>query len=161
MYFTYLTNLVTTLQETGSCPSQLQELLVIEQSRQRFTFSEVQAAARDLGFGLDGDLRVEYDDEIEDEFVENAWRDLVKRSWRDLENGGTVQRTANEALRILAQVRGSERLMKTWEAGQNKMNPEQAYNTLEVPKETDDAMLITVFNMRVSCVDPSSGNGSY
>jgi ubiquitin carboxyl-terminal hydrolase 25/28 len=159
MYYTYLMNLVTTLQAAGSCPSQLQELLVIEQSRQRFTFSDVQTAARDLGFGLEGDLRVEYDEEIEDEFVENAWRDLVKRSWKDLENGATTQRNANEALRILAQVRSSERLMKTWEAGQNKMNPEQAYNTLEVPKETDDAMLITVFSMRVSCVDISSFEG--
>lgn len=138
----------------------MQELIAIEQSRQRFSLFEVQAAAQDLGFGLDGDLRVEYDEEIEEEFVENAYRELIKRSWRDLEHGGAIQRKANEVLRVLAQARGSERLMKMWEAGQNKMTPDQAYNTLEVPKETDDAMLITVFSMRVSCPFPLGKHSS-
>ena len=122
----------------------------MEQSRQRFTVADVQSAAEKLGFGPDGDLRLDYDDDIEDQFVENAWKDIIKRSWRDPDHCAETHRTANEALRILAEARGSVRLMILWETGRNKMNPDQAYNTLEIPKETDDYMLITVFTMRVS-----------
>lgn len=128
----------------------------MEQSRSRFTANEVEQAARTLGFGHDGDLRVEYDDEIEDDFVENAWKALIKRAWKDPISGAETQRKANEALKILAEDRSSVRLMKVWENEKNKMNPEQAYNTLEIPKETDDEMLITVFNMRVSSLLKSS-----
>ena len=95
---------------------------------------------------------MDYDDEIPDDFVENAWKDSVKRSWRlaDPEHSSESQRLTNEAFRILAETRGSVRLRKTWEAGKNKyMNPDRAYNTLEIPKDVDDYMLITVYNMRV------------
>ena len=128
----------------------LQELVAMEQSRDRFTLEDVDTAARTLGFGGDNVLGVDYDDEIPDDFVENAWKDSVKRSWRDLEHGSEAQRLTNEAFRILAETRGSVRLRKTWEAGKNKyMNPDRAYNTLEIPKDVDDYMLITVYNMRV------------
>lgn len=150
-YFTYLSSIVSGLvNSTGSCPPQLQELLVMEQSRHRFTFADVQTAAQTLGFGADGDIHLEYDEEdIEDTFVQNAWKDLIKRSWRDPENCAEIHRKANDALRVLAESRGSVYLMKVLESEKNKMNPDQAYNTLEVPKETDDFMLITVFNMRL------------
>jgi ubiquitin carboxyl-terminal hydrolase 25/28 len=128
----------------------LQELVAMEQSRDRFTLEDVNTAARTLGFGVDNDLGVDYDDDIPDDFVENAWRDCVKRSWRDLEHGSEMQRLTNEAFRILAETRGSIRLRKAWDAGKNKyMNPDRAYNTLEIPKDVDDYMLITVYNMRV------------
>lgn len=128
----------------------LQELVAMEQSRDRFTLEDVNTAARALGFGVDNVLGVDYDEEIPDDFVENAWRDSVKRSWRDPEHGSEMQRLTNEAFRILAETRGSIRLRKTWEAGKNKyMNPDRAYNTLEIPKDVDDYMLITVYNMRV------------
>jgi len=148
-YFSYLTTIVSKLGETRDA-GPLDELVVMEQSRGRFTFDNVEEAARKLGFGPEGDLRLDYDDDIDDQFIEEAWKDVIKRSWRDPENCAEIARTANEAFRILAEARGSVRLMKAWENGKNKMNPEQAYNTLEVPKETDDAMLITVFGLRVS-----------
>ena len=122
----------------------------MEQSRDRFTLEDIDTAARTLGFGIDNVLGVDYDEEIPDDFVENAWKDSVKRSWRDLEHGSDTQRLTNEAFRILAEARSSIRLRKAWEAGKNKyMNPERAYNTLEIPKDVDDYMLITVYNMRV------------
>ena len=128
----------------------LQELIAMEQSRDRFTLEDVDTAAKTLGFGSDNVLGVDYDEEIPDDFVENAWRDSVKRSWRDPDNGSDTQRLSNEAFRILAETRSSIGLRKSWEAGKNKyMNPERAYNTLEIPKDVDDYMLITVYNMRV------------
>lgn len=132
----------------------------MEQSRERFTLDDVAAAATTLGFGSENVLGVEYDrDDIPDEFVENAWKECVKRSWRDHEHGSETQRHSNEALRILAESRGSIKLRKAWEVGKNKyMNPDRAYDTLEIPKDVDDHMLITVYNMRVwlfytACVD--------
>ena len=74
----------------------------------------------------------------------------MKRSWRDHDGGQNLQRDANEAFRILAEVMGSVRLRKIWEAGKDKlMNLDQPYDTLEVPKDLDDSMLIPVFSMRV------------
>ena len=125
----------------------------MERSRDRFTTDDVERAAAILGFGLHGPLRVEYDEaDVEETFIENAWKECVKRSWRDLEHGSVILRDANEALRILAEARGSEALRKVWESGKERvMNPDKAYDTLEVPKDVDEMMLITVFNMRV-CV---------
>lgn len=143
--------MVKIMQELGDCPTQLQEILVMEQSRDRFAAEDVARAADILGFGVGGDLRVEYDDtDVPDDFVENAWKECVKRSWRDHEKGSNLHRDANEAFRILAEARGSVYLRKLWEAGKDRlMNPDRAYDTLEIPKDVDDNMLITVFAMRV------------
>ncbi|KAJ3512278.1 hypothetical protein NLJ89_g3608 [Agrocybe chaxingu] len=149
-YFTYFTNILKHLQEYGSCPPALQELLVMERSRERFTLEDISTAAVQLGFGSENLLAVEYDEEIPDDFVENAWRDCVKRSWRDHEHGPETHRLANEAFRILAESRGSVRLRTVWDNGKNKfMNPDKAYDTLEVPKDVEDYMLITVYSMRL------------
>ncbi|TFK41972.1 ubiquitin C-terminal hydrolase Ubp2 [Crucibulum laeve] len=150
VYFTYFSTIVKIMQNHEQCPAALQELLVMEQSRDRFALEDIYRAAEFLGFGHDGALRVEYDDEIPDEFVENAWKDCVKRSWRDPVNGSGLQRDANEALRILAEARGSAALRRAWEAGKNRyMNPDKAFDTLEIPRDVGDDMLITVFNMRL------------
>ncbi|KAF8628269.1 hypothetical protein AX15_004037 [Amanita polypyramis BW_CC] len=150
-YFTQISNLVRVMQEMGSCPSSLQDLMVMERSRDRFTAEDVSDATAVLGFGADGPLRVEYDElDVPDEFIENAWRECIKRSWRDPVTGSSMQRDATEAFRILAESRGSSQLKKAWESGKNNvMTPERAYDTLEIPKDVDDHMLITVFNMRL------------
>lgn len=154
-YFTHFSNIVKRMQELATCPPQLQELLAMELSRDRFTTEDVAKAAAVLGFGADGTLRVDYEDDIPEDFIEGAWRDCVKRSWRDLDHGTDLQREANEAFRVLAEARGSLKLRKLWEAGKNRlMTPARAYDTLEVPSEVEDTMLITVFTMRV-CL-PSS-----
>jgi ubiquitin carboxyl-terminal hydrolase 25 len=153
-YFTALCIIVEVLQASASCPGLLQEVVATERSRDRFTQSEVENAAMDLGFGIQNVLHVDYDEDVDDLFIENAWKECVKRSWKDSERGGEILRAANDALRILAEARGSTKLRKVWESGKGKgMSPEKAYDTLEVPKDVDDQMLITVFNMRVrGCV---------
>lgn len=122
----------------------------MEQSRNRFTLQDIHTAAYNLGFGSENALRLDYDNDIEDDFVENAWRDIIKRSNRDPDNAGEIHRRANESLRILAESRNSVRLIDALEKEKNKMTPKQAYETLEVPPDTEDSILITVFNMRVS-----------
>ena len=126
------------------------EALATERSRDRFTSDDLGKACTILGFGAEGPLKLDFDDDIPEDFIEGAWKECLKKSWRDPEHGPDMLREANEAFRILAEARGSENLRRIWEAGKERvMNPEKAYDTLEVPKDVDDAMLITVFNMRV------------
>lgn len=126
----------------------------MEQSRERFALEDIATAATTLGFGHANKLGVDFDEDVDEEFLENAWKDCVKQSWRDQEHGSETHRYANEAFRILAEARNSIRLRSVWEDGKNKyMNPDRAYATLEVPKHTDETMLITVYNMRVSVLD--------
>ncbi|RDB19324.1 putative ubiquitin carboxyl-terminal hydrolase 2 [Hypsizygus marmoreus] len=149
-YFTHFSNIVGLMQNFPGCPQSLPEILATERSRDRFTSEDLVKAASVLGFGPEGPLGVDYDDEIPENFIENAWRECVKKSWRDPEHGSENLRFANEAFRVLAEARGSESLRKIWEAGKDRvMNPERAYDTLEVPKDVDDFMLITVYNMRM------------
>ena len=150
-YFTALCNIVKAMEQMASCPAPLQDLLIMEQSRGRYVFEEFEQAISILGFGPEGALRVEYDADIEEEFIENAWKECVKRSWMD-PRGGELQKNANEALRIVAESRGSARLRELYEKGKNSlmMTPDRAYDVLEVPKDVDESMLITVFAMRVS-----------
>ncbi|KAG6880872.1 hypothetical protein C0993_003923, partial [Termitomyces sp. T159_Od127] len=149
-HFTSFSNLVTMMQNFADCPQSLPEILATERSRDRFTTDDVQQAAMILGFGETGVLGVEYSEaDVPESFLENAWRDCVKRSWRDPAGGAEMLRSANEAFRVLAEARGSETLRRVWENAKNGvMTPEKAYDTLEVPKDTDDFMLITVYNMR-------------
>ncbi|KAJ8084920.1 ubiquitin-specific protease ubp2 [Marasmius tenuissimus] len=149
-YFTALCNIVKAMEQMASCPSALQDLLIMEQSRGRYTFEEFQQAIAILGFGPDGPLRVDFDSDIEEEFIENAWKECVKRSWLD-PRGGELQKNANEALRVIAESRGSVRLRELYEKGKNSlmMTPDRAYDVLEVPKDVDESMLITVFTMRL------------
>lgn len=151
-YFTHFSNIVRNLQNVGQCPTQLQDIFVMEQSRDRFTTEEFARAVEVLGFGYEGTLRIDYDEEVPEDFLEGAWRECVKKSWRDPEHSAEMQRQANEAFRIVAEARGSVRLRKIWEMGKDKlMNPARAYDTLEVPNDVEDTMLITIFSMRV-CV---------
>ncbi|KAI0299946.1 hypothetical protein BC826DRAFT_906094 [Russula brevipes] len=139
--------MVTTMTDE---PSQtLQSFVLDERERGRFTLEDFQSSPVVLGFGIHGNLGVDYEDDVPDEFVENAWREAVLRAWRE---GGDGQRlsSANDAFRRIAEMRGSEALWKKWEqAKDGGMTPERAYSTLEVPAEIDDGMLITIFSMRV------------
>ncbi|KII93273.1 hypothetical protein PLICRDRAFT_35462 [Plicaturopsis crispa FD-325 SS-3] len=150
-YFTHLFNIIEALSNVGEIPPQdLQTLALEERSRYRFTHQDLQMATERLGFGKDGQLSVDFDDDVEDEFIVNAWKDAVRRAWSDLKEGSQLQRDANDAFRVIAESRGSAKLRKLWEDTNGKiMDPDRAYSTLEVPKETDDGMLLTVFAIRV------------
>ncbi|KAG6829774.1 hypothetical protein H0H92_003564 [Tricholoma furcatifolium] len=160
-YFSALTDLVATLQSSASASASdgdgalaLAEVLATERSRDRFTRGDARRAAETLGFGEHGVLGVEYTEaDVPEGFLANAWRECVKRAWRDPGPGGEgaeLLRAANEAFRVLAEERGSEGLRREFESSKSRvMTPEKAYDTLEVPRDVDDLMLITVYNMRM------------
>ncbi|KAF7337555.1 USP domain-containing protein [Mycena sanguinolenta] len=146
-YFSNMRQLVLTLEHLGMASESvlLIQLLEAEQERGRFSYEDIDAAAATLGFGAEGPLKVEYGSDVPDEFVENAWKECVKRSWRDYSGGGKLQTDATKALKILADQRGSRTLQRVWENGKRGiMSPERAYDTLEVPKDVDEEMLITL-----------------
>jgi len=124
-----------------AAPTELQTLVLEERNRGRFSVDNVRELASVLGFGRDGALGVEFGDDVPDDFVGNAWREAAKKNRRE----------ANEALNVLAQFRGSKTLMSLWESEKNgKMDLEKALSTLDVPRDIDEGILITVYSMRVS-----------
>jgi ubiquitin carboxyl-terminal hydrolase 25/28 len=151
-YFTALVRIVQAMKMMNEdTPMDLENLALKERVRNRFTRDDLLKAVGTLGFGRDGPLKVNFDESVEEEFVINAWRDGIRRSWKDEMNGPTTRRELNDALRVIAGVRGSAMMyhVLVHEKG-SIMTADTAYSTLGVPKETDGSTLITVFNMRVS-----------
>lgn len=151
-YFTALVNIVQTMQMMNEdTPIDIQNLILDERTRGRFTRDDFLKAVATLGFGHNGPLRVDFDDSVEEEFIVNAWRDGVRRSWKDETNGSTTRRELNDALKIISEVRGSAEMHCVWEREKGSiMTVDTAYSTLGVSKEMDENTLITVFDMRVS-----------
>ncbi|TRM61623.1 hypothetical protein BD626DRAFT_405576 [Schizophyllum amplum] len=149
-YFTYFSSIQQLMASLGeSVPPKLSELAIIEASRNRFTKTDFELACHNLGFGADGFLGLEYDDDIDDEFVANAFRERVKEAVRDAAGGAQKLRDAKEAFRMVAEARGSVTLHRLWEESKSMMTAEKAYMSLEIPADTEDEMVITVFNMRL------------
>ncbi|KAI0640335.1 cysteine proteinase [Trametes polyzona] len=150
-YFNLLWTIVNAMFQTGLTPPQeLQTLIVEERSRFRFTPEDAQDAAKTLGFGRDGELGVELDSDVDDDFIAQAWRSARQRAWQNPANATERRAKLNDALRLVAEQRASEKLLKIWsEEKGTGMSPETAYSTLEVPKEVDETMLLTVYSMRV------------
>ncbi|KAJ7665439.1 hypothetical protein DFH06DRAFT_1187350 [Mycena polygramma] len=154
-YFSTIRSLAQVLEFLGEDCTMIVQLLESEQERGRFSYDDITHSAATLGFGTDGPLRVEYGTDVPDEFVENAWKECIKRSWYDHEGGTKIQTEANKALKIIADSRGSRTLQRVWEHGKRGiMSPERAFDTLEVSKEVDDELLITVFTMRLEEATP-------
>ena len=136
------------MREVGKCPSSLDLFVISESSRGRFTQEEFVNATNTLGFGSHNSLRVEYN-EADSEFIKSAWKDAIRRSWQD-PNGPSIRHDTNEAFRIVAEMRRDADLINEYENAQRMaLTPERAYETLEVPFNVDEDMLITVYNMRV------------
>jgi ubiquitin carboxyl-terminal hydrolase 25/28 len=149
-YFSSFYNIVKVMHDSGEAPQELQDLIIAERSRNRYTGEDLQSAARIFGFGADGPLGIEFEPDLDEDFIANAWRDTVKRAWKDSEHGSQLLLEAKEALRVLADARGSVKLRQMWSDAQaNTLTPDRAYEMLEVPKEVDEAMLLTVFSFRV------------
>jgi len=151
-YFTALVRIVQTMQLMNEdTPMDLQNLVLEERARDRFTREDYLKAVSTLGFGHDGPLRVDFDESVEEEFIVSAWRDGIRRSWKDEANGSATRRELNEALRVVADVRGSVEMHRIWEREKGSiMTVDTAYSALGVSKEMDENTLITVFEMRVS-----------
>ena len=138
------------MQDLDHTPAELQSIVLEERGRSRYTLEDQENAIKTLGFGKDGHLSIDFESDVPERFILDAWRDCVRRAWRDTVNGAELQREASDAFRIAAETRESAKLWAQWESGKSKtMNPDRAYDTLEIPKEVDDAMLLTVFVMRV------------
>ncbi|KAF8433463.1 cysteine proteinase [Boletus edulis BED1] len=150
-YFTQFYSVIQAIQQYGDLPSQeLQNLVLQERTRNRYTDDDRLGAIRVLGFGKDNLLRVDYEDDIDEDFLVGAWKDCLKRAWRDPKDGAQRLRDANDAFRIVAESRGSVNLQKVLEDFlRDSIDPSRAYTILEIPPETDDAMLMTVFMLRL------------
>lgn len=150
-YFTQFYGVFQAIQEFGDIPSQeLQNLVLQERTRNRYTEEDRLGAIRILGFGKDNLLRVDYEDDIDEDFLAGAWRDCLKRAWRDPKDGAQRLRDANDAFKIVAESRGSVNLRKLWEdSTRDSIDPSRAYTILEVPPDVIDAMLISVYTVRV------------
>ncbi|OCH87545.1 cysteine proteinase [Obba rivulosa] len=151
VYFTHLFNIVNTMIISNETPPQeLQTLIVEERTRYRYTLDDLKEHVSVLGFGRDNDLGVDLDDDVDDEFILQAWRTARRRAWRDVSKGAERRKDLDEAMRALADQRASRVLRQAWEEERGSgMTPDVAYNTLEVPRDVDESMLITVFLMRV------------
>ena len=151
-YFTALVNIVQAMQFMNEdTPMDLQNLILDERTRGRFTRDDFLKAASTLGFGHDGPLKVDFDDGVEEEFILNAWRDGIRRSWKDETNGSVIRRELNDALKVIADARGSQEMHRIWEREKGSvMTVDTAYSTLGVSKEMDENTIITVFDLRVS-----------
>lgn len=86
---------------------------------------------------------------MDDDFILNAWKNGLKRSWKDLDNGPQRRTDLNDSFKIIADLRGSEMLRSAYKWEKSSMTPDAAYNTLDVPRDVDEGMLLTVYSMRV------------
>lgn len=154
VYFTQLWAIVNSMIHLAQdAPAELQSLIVEERSRSRFTPEDYQDAVKTLGFGRDGELDVELDADVDDDFIAQAWRSARQRAWQNPADATTLRAKLNDALRLVAESRGSEKLLKVW--GEEKgtgMSPDTAYSTLEVPRDMEESMLLTVYSMRVRTI---------
>ena len=140
------------MKERGvSLPESLEMLVATEQSRGRFSLGDLENATKLLGFGKDGILDVELDEEVDDDFILGAYKSAVKRAWREPADKVAQLRTdLNEALKIVGEWKCSPKLREVYKQEKGPiMTEEAAYSTLEVPKDVDETMLITIFNVRV------------
>ncbi|KAH9830534.1 cysteine proteinase [Rhodofomes roseus] len=150
LYFTYFCQIVQTLANVGEASPDLQQLIHDERKRYRFTLDDFRESVALLGFGKDGELGVEFDDDVDEKFILEAWRNARRRTWADTAKGGEIRMRLNDALKIIADTRNSQTLNSAWEREKGSgMTPETAYSTLEVPKDVDETMLITIYAMRV------------
>ncbi|PIL31016.1 hypothetical protein GSI_05709 [Ganoderma sinense ZZ0214-1] len=151
VYFTHLVTIVDSLINwRAGEPDQLQAFIVQEKERYRFTLKEHDDYARRLGFGRNNDLGVELDSDVDDEFIAQAWRSARQRAWMSPGDASRRRAGLNDALKVVAEQRGSTALIKVWmEEKGSGMSPETAYSTLDVPRDVDETMLLTVYSMRI------------
>jgi len=128
---------------------ELHTLFTNETDRGRWLLSDYDSAVTILGFGRSNALKVDID-EAEDEFIFCAWNDAMTRAWKDQDGGAAQRRILIHALNIVAEARGSLFLKQKAQDGKTALTPQKAYQTLEVPSDVDEDMLITVYKMRVS-----------
>lgn len=127
----------------------LESLIAVEYSRDRWNQFQIETAAELLGFGKDRVLRLEWN-EIDDDFLISAWKDSMRRAWDNPSSSRQRRFDLTRSARILAEQRGSRKVMEILRSSNPEMDPEQAFRLLEVPKDVEEGMLLMVYQMRVS-----------
>ncbi|KDQ18157.1 hypothetical protein BOTBODRAFT_52950 [Botryobasidium botryosum FD-172 SS1] len=141
----------------GSLPGslQLQSFVQVERSKGRWPREDVYRSAEMLGFSEDGELRIRWGDDVEDDFTLKAWW----AAWRRVESydlpkddRDTTKRDLKEALRILSESKGSKELMHAYKQimKRSTLGPNEAYAILGASKDFDDALMITVTELRIT-----------
>ncbi|CAE6436051.1 unnamed protein product [Rhizoctonia solani] len=128
--------------------SAIESLVVIEASKGRWSMTELQAAAEKLGFGVDNVIGADYiQDEADDDYIFSAFQAARKLANNDAAKRSEIERS----LRILAESRASETLMKRYEEvmAPNYMDVDEAYRILEVSRDVDDDTLVVVYQVRI------------
>lgn len=123
--------------------------MVTEQSKGRWTSEDLLKAAGELGFGTENIIGTEYiPEETNDEYILVAFNSALGSASVD----AAKRANAKNSLRILAESRASEVLMKRYEQvnAPNYMDIDEAYKVLEVSKEVDEDTLVVVYQVRVS-----------
>ncbi|KAG8938950.1 ubiquitin-specific protease ubp2, partial [Tulasnella sp. 408] len=142
----------------------LQMLLSQEDSRGRWSTDDLNRAAMLLGFLQEEDLSTIGEVQLPPNYREDlrdAWLARVKEANTELAENRINRQMADdrkrelrESFRILAEYSGTPELVQGFRDtmriyGNGMVDVQDAYNTLEVPKELDEDMVITIFNMRV------------
>ncbi|CAE6429960.1 unnamed protein product [Rhizoctonia solani] len=128
--------------------SAIESLVGIESSKGRWSTAELQAAADKLGFGVDNVIGADYiPDEADDEYLFSAFQATRKMAGNDAAKRSETERS----LRILAESRASDTLMKRYEEvmAPNYMDTDEAYRVLEVSRDVDDDTLVVVYQVRI------------
>jgi ubiquitin carboxyl-terminal hydrolase 25 len=148
-YLNELTNLALIIRAASiSFPVELDTLIENEVVRGRWPMGDYENATLMLGFGRSNALKVELE-ESEEEFIFCAWSDAMIRAWKDSDGGTARRKDLSRALNIIAEARGSRFLKLKAQDSKTALTPERAYQTLEVPSDVDEEMLLTVYKMRV------------
>ncbi|KAM5538031.1 hypothetical protein V8D89_008228 [Ganoderma adspersum] len=159
VYFTHLVAIVDKMTDSDTdagvsvVPAELRSFIEKERmQRGRFTMEEHATYARILGFGRDNNLGVELDGDVpvEDAFIAQAWRRARQRTWLTAADQAEKRAQLDDALRLVAEQRGSVALVKIWgEERGSGMAPETAYQLLGAPAEADETTLLEAYSMRI------------
>ncbi|CAE6338647.1 unnamed protein product [Rhizoctonia solani] len=141
---------IQTLSQQSQFPnvSAIQSLVAVEASKGRWSSTELQAAAGKLGFGMENIIGSEYiPEEADDEYIFAAFQAARKLASADPAKRSEIE----HSLRILAESRASEMLMKRYDEvmAPNYMDTDEAYRVLEVSRDVDDDTLVVVYQVRI------------
>jgi ubiquitin carboxyl-terminal hydrolase 25/28 len=138
-----------------------------EKSKDYWMSSDFERAQRQLGFGNDGPLRIEFDEDVDGVFLMGAYKssfDEIQQSFSGAVTGADMVknederdvalRNLKEAVAIVAQFTGREELVNyvKEQLAKRTLDPVMAYSALGANAEMDDDLILTIFGMRVSHV---------
>lgn len=137
--------------------TEIQTLAASESSKGRWTEWDLQSATEVLGFGINGVIGESYiADETDDDYILSAFQATFKAAANDSAKRAKVK----TSLRIIAESRGSHKLMRQYEKvnSASYIDIDEAYKILDVTKDVDDDTLVVVYQVRVSSTCSTCGS---